>query len=280
VLSFPHFWANFLKKENRIALYITAVCIIPLIRAWKHFPLGNVLYNFGIGPKLLKDAEIGKLNYDFSLPPLAINSVRTFCFAGALMLFYYCFSFVVNWFKQTNRATLAKENAFTFFSFLNIIFLFGTFIIPDFFFDRYLVQMIFPFIIVLIPYIATLGTNLRNTYFAFGVACLIGLFSIFATHDYFEWTRARWQGIHYLLDDLKASPSEIDGGFEFNGWYQTKYKDDPNNTTKSWWFVTDDQYMLSFSPMEGYEIIRQYPYKKYLTFETGYIYVLRKVCTD
>ncbi len=277
ILTFPHFWANFLKKENRIALYITAVCIIPLIRAWKHFPVGNVMYDLGIGPKLLNDAEIQHINFDFSLPPFAINTVRAFCFAGALMIFYYCFSFIINRFKKENRTTLTKENAFSFFSFLNIIFLFGTFIIPSFFFDRYLIQITLPFMVVIIPFISPLTANLKNAYFALGVACLITLFSIFATHDYFEWNRARWQGIHYLLDDLKASPKEIDGGFEFNGWYGTEYKDDPNNKTKSWWFVTDDQYRLSFSPLEGYEIINHYAYKKYLTFSNDYIYVLRKM---
>jgi Dolichyl-phosphate-mannose-protein mannosyltransferase len=278
VLSFPHFWANFLKKENRIALYITAICIIPLIRAWKHFPLGNVLYNFGLGPKLLKDSEMQKLNFDFSLPPLAINPIRTFCFAGALMIFYYCFSFIVNWFKeQRNRREITKENAFSIFSFLNIILLFGTFIIPDFFFDRYLVQMILPFIIVLIPYIPSLKTNLRNTYFAYGIVFLISLFSIVGTHDFFECNRARWQAIDYLLNDLKISPNEIDGGFEFNGWYETKYKDDPSNPTKSWWFVNEDNYMLSFSPMEGYEIINKIPYNIRLSLGTGYIYVSSKI---
>ncbi len=277
LLLLPNFLANFLKKSNRIPLLLSVLFIIPLIRAWRDFPLGNVLYNFGLGPKLLKDAEILKENYDFILNSFALNSIRAFCFVAAFLLFYFCFCFIINLIKQSNRSSFSNDDAFSAFSFLNLIFLFGTFIIPPFFFDRYLIQLMLPVMIILIPYFYTIKINLKNAYFSIAILLLIAYFSIAATHDYLAWNRARWQGLHYLMDDLKVSPNQIDGGFEFNGWYQTENLKGENDPSKSWWFVDKDNFILSFGPIEGYEIINKHPYLKYVTFTTGYVYVLKKI---
>ena len=57
-----------------------------------------------------------------------------------------------------------------------------------------------------------------------GLVASYGLFSVASTDDYFAWNRARWQALTYLLDEVRVSPMEVCGGFEFNGWYNY----DPN----------------------------------------------------
>src|SRR5207244_2202629 len=47
------------------------------------------------------------------------------------------------------------------------------------------------------------------------LAAVIGL-SAAATRDYFSWNRARWDMLR-VAEALGATPDEIDGGFEYNG---------------------------------------------------------------
>ena len=51
-----------------------------------------------------------------------------------------------------------------------------------------------------------------------------GILTIGATHDYLSWNRVRWQALHNLMQEPQISPNDIDGGFEFNGWYLYDYK--------------------------------------------------------
>jgi hypothetical protein len=109
-------------------------------------------------------------------------------------------------------------------------------------------------------------------------------FGICGTHDYLSWNRARWQGLNYLTDELKISPEQIDGGFEFNGWYYTKEhsikvpkkgkipKDIPLNTNMS----RQDLYLATFGPVEGYKVIGKYDFERWLMPRRAAVYLLKK----
>jgi hypothetical protein len=103
----------------------------------------------------------------------------------------------------------------------------------------------------------------------------VSIFSVFGTHDYLAWNRARWQALNYLTEDLKISPHKIDGGYEFNGWYIGKYF--PSGRGKSWWFVDDDEYIVMFGSRAGYTILKQFPYQDYLHHKTRYISLLHRI---
>jgi len=76
--------------------------------------------------------------------------------------------------------------------------------------------------------------------------------------------RVRWQLIIQVLD-RGVSPETIDGGFEFNRWYNydrrrwnfRKYKD------HRW--VYDDKYLLSHAQeVPGYDLMKQKEYQRLL----------------
>ena len=105
-----------------------------------------------------------------------------------------------------------------------------------------------------------------------------GGFTLAATHDYLSWNRVRWQALHHLMQEDQISPSHIDGGFEFNGWYlyDDDYDDWKYEPDKSWYWVDNDDYVVSFNPLTGYEEVKRYTFKRWLPWGQGNILVLRK----
>ena len=95
------------------------------------------------------------------------------------------------------------------------------------------------------------------------------------THDYFSWNRARWRAIADLEHENAENKDKIDGGMEFNGStsYDPKYQETPD---KSWWWVKDDTYQITFGPEEGMHEVRRYEYSTYLPPATRFIYVLQR----
>jgi uncharacterized protein YbaA (DUF1428 family) len=53
----------------------------------------------------------------------------------------------------------------------------------------------------------------------------------------------------------------IVGGFEYGGWvnYDPDFRLDFR--WPSWWWVVDDRYTVAFAPVEGYRVLRRFPYQ-------------------
>lgn len=124
--------------------------------------------------------------------------------------------------------------------------------------------------------------------FAAAIALFFGVWSIAGVHDFFEWQRARWVGLEYLTGALGIPPSRIDGGFEFNGWHTekhpipyaeyafTKEHIEPR-TDRSWWWVGDAEYMVTFGRVPGYQVIKTFPYERWMPGRSDWaIHVLRR----
>ncbi|MBX9772286.1 MAG: glycosyltransferase family 39 protein [Candidatus Obscuribacterales bacterium] len=123
------------------------------------------------------------------------------------------------------------------------------------------------------------------------VSCLllgvIALYSTLATQDYMSWNRARWQAIG-RLEAQGIAANVIDGGPEY------VFPRDPNldlelwrgSPRKSirdywrWWRVHDDQYIVSFSPVPGYEEIGRVNYFSGLAFGDRAVLMLKRVVPD
>ena len=106
---------------------------------------------------------------------------------------------------------------------------------------------------------------------------VIAYFSVAATHDCLTRNRTRWDVLRYLMFQTKIPPSEIDGGYEFNGWYTY----DPNYKKRedmNWWWVADDKYRISYgNATKGYEPLTRVPYARWLPFGEGNIFVLKRI---
>ena len=105
---------------------------------------------------------------------------------------------------------------------------------------------------------------------------LLGYFSIAGTHDILAFLRAREHCTTYLEQDLKISPANIDGGFEYNAahFYNYYYKPD---TKRNWWWVQNDEYIVTWGEINGYMILKKEPYTRFLPpGRTDYYYVYKR----
>jgi len=109
---------------------------------------------------------------------------------------------------------------------------------------------------------------------AFAATLAYAAFSVSAVHDYMDWNRTRWQAIKYLTIDLAVPVERMDGGFEFNGLYT--YSEESRTPSKSPWRVKDDEYVVAFDVLPGYDVSRVYPVRTWLPAGIKRVYVLRR----
>jgi hypothetical protein len=237
------------------------------------FPNGNIIYNLGLGPKLLKDSYWGE-----NIHPILSNQL----FYWLKVLSLISASIVITQFCKEAISILKKistlqNSPIWVLRFMSIIFflLYLCFIlINPILFDRYLLPLIPLFILIILPANLVLSKTIK---LFFGLFVLVYVFfNIAATHDYFSWNRARWSAANYLTEDLKIKPYKIDGGFEYNGWFQTG---DCNPVVKnriSWWFVSSDDYVISFGHIDGFKEIKKIDYWRMLPPGIDSICILSK----
>jgi hypothetical protein len=216
------------------------------------FYLTNVLHDFGLGALTLRDTlflgkpPVHSIGIGLSITLTAVATAS----AGVL---------IASW---TNAISELREAPKAFILFCFVLLAASSLLHAAFYFDRYLLPVL--------PFAATAAliglAPARSAPAAWVAAGLLGWWAVAGTHDSMEWNRARYAA----LADLEASgvsPREIDGGMEYNAWrlaaalgtWPTKEEARPGkpDSARSWWWVVDDRYILSFRPLNGYSI--QFP---------------------
>jgi len=160
------------------------------------------------------------------------------------------------------------RSAQRFFLCLWVLFVFAMSYSPlvRFVFDRYTLPVLLP-----LPILYLGRVRLRTGIVSRGVAILCGvlmlLFSVVGAHDYLALNEARWQGLTFLRNEMEVPPEYIDGGFEFNGQYTSRTFMEYYGIQDFWkchrgvhWFVLDDTFTVSLTPIPGYQEIKRFPY--------------------
>jgi len=242
-----------------------------------YMPLSsNILDTSGIGPVTLRDAAILQINLLPELPPTFWKVVTFISVLGAVALITLTGVIVSNVLsKWRARAMNDNDTAAVFNFFCASIYL--TPLLATDFFDRYLIVVI-PFLAATVAAACPPLPKLNSKIVAPATAVLVGLmlYAISGTHDYLGWNTARWTGINNLMASEYAKPEVLDGGFEFNALYFFKPDYSALKTDKSWWWVQDDTYMISFGPVPGYSVMREYPYTRWLPPGHGTVVVSKK----
>ena len=256
-------------------LFVLILIVAVLLIGGTHFPRGNIIYNIGLGPKILKDAY-----FNNNVSPQVNNAIwvvllKLISIPGSLILLL-----IIDW-KISGIKKVFQESELRYIriarlSIAVIITGYLSFLIVYFtYFDRYTIPLFTLLMLTLIPY----KTNISKASGSIALISLLlfGVFSICASHDYLSWNRARWQAVEYLTDEKGIKPSEIDGGFEFNGWYKTgTLQKIRNKNGKSWWFVDNDKFVISFGDLAGYNKTRSFYYPQVLSAKHDSIYILQK----
>lgn len=105
---------------------------------------------------------------------------------------------------------------------------------------------------------------------------VIACYSLAGTHDYLAWNRVRWSLLDYLESQQSVATTRIDGGFEFNGLRNFRYpfRVEPG---KSWWWVDDDEFMVTLGPVPGYQTLRRVTFRRWLPPGEGALFLLRRL---
>ncbi|MCR4299769.1 MAG: hypothetical protein NUV75_13660, partial [Gallionella sp.] len=145
------------------------------------------------------------------------------------------------------------------------------------YFDRYLL-FVLPFLIALWartwPVAEGRAAHLPQWVALAWIISVTG-FGVAATHDYFAWNRARWDVIRHA-ESIGATADQLDGGFEFNGFYGYETRARDAAPGKSWWWVKDDKYIVAFSLVPGYELAATFPIRGWLPRTPARINLLRR----
>jgi hypothetical protein len=253
---------------------------------------GNVLFKFGLGPLTLNDTFIRRINLP-TIPAsldycwIALTGVGSF---GATLLLCYLLMTLIHILRPTQQENLAQPAWLKVFIVLTILLYFLPFGIAGYV-DRYLLILI-PLVMLLVS-VSSLAVPRADQFDWVSPKLLpilltsllfYGGVTVGATHDYLAWNRMRWQALKELTTELRLSPSQIDGGYEFNGWHlydprninAVAFRRDPSNPDRSWWYVDRDDYLIAFGPVKDYVEWRRYPTGRWLPVGPKTIVALQK----
>lgn len=231
----------------------------------KIFPFGgNILFNLGLGPELLTDV------YTFELEngvKLADFWMYLFNFIGQIAGFLIVFFMV----KSFSELSDEKKKFFVFVFFLNAMYL--PLMSITSFFDRYLLLCFISFWLYLFLFIE-FKLSKTKMYLFIPLMLLISYLSVAGTRDYLQWHRTK----SLIYDELLSQNiplNEIDAGFELNSWnnFQRGFKSPEG---KSFWWVNDDKYMITFGEIENYEIMNSKTWFSWLALQDREILLLKR----
>ncbi|PHN01710.1 ArnT family glycosyltransferase [Flavilitoribacter nigricans] len=235
--------ADFRTTRKWVPLGAALVTILLLaIFSWQEIPVGNIVEFFGLGPT----AMVGRDTRYMDAPVVYSAIWPLFQLAGygimALLLWlaYDRLQQFSNWPKWPDRTFWKLGLVF-------FILAYSLYLLLDkYHFDRYQLVILPALLLLLTPgRPQTYPRWARVAILVFLIA--MGLFSVGATRDNLAWNRVRWTVLQSMIQEEGIPADQINGGMEFNGWYATAPQNPFSFDHKSWWFVAEDQYVLSFS---------------------------------
>lgn len=225
-------------------------------------PVGSWLTPHGVGPMTLRDAMILHQEVAPELPWV----VRCSLTAASL--------WSAAWLLNLAGASLARLVAAPSDPDGRVVAMLGIvgalWVAPSlasFFFDRYLLPFVGVTLAAVSPLLAggviqRIQRCPRAMRQGAAVLVLQAIVSVAAAHDYFAWNRARLEALEWLLHEKQVDIGQVDAGFEWSGWYLFDANYQPV-ADKSWWWVRDDTWVLSFGVMPGYREVQRVSYRSW-----------------
>jgi Dolichyl-phosphate-mannose-protein mannosyltransferase len=231
----------------------------------------GILYDTGVGFPILKDTFTLWLPHMPKAPIAFWVMVTAMGVGGAALLVY----FLVLAFKafETDKV----ERGLVVFAASGCLIYFLLIAPRSASYDRY-----FLFLLPLVMILALIQPKTVKTLkiqwamaIAFSLTLAYGAFSVATTHDYLAWNRVRWDALHKGLAERRFTTKNMDGGFEFGGWYSydSKYVAQPG---KSWWWVDRDDFALTFGPIDGYRVYERHPFDRWMPVGAEEVLILKR----
>ncbi len=237
---------------------------------------GNIIYNFGIGPILLKDVYILGIQRTAALSSPFFYLVVYCAILAMVVCFRIFFLRVKKIWNSHCRADTLSVDFLTWFCLLMATAYIGIILLTGFH-DRYLIPVCAIFIIWLVSEMVVeneYGRSALNICLVLLPLILFASFSVAGTRDFMQMKRSLFKAHNYLQEELKKDPCEIDGGFEFNGYhcYENSFSPEKGH---SWWWVSQEDFLVTLGPLPDYETIRTFSFDRVMGPD-GAIHVLKR----
>jgi Dolichyl-phosphate-mannose-protein mannosyltransferase len=227
----------------------------------------GILYDLGTGFPILKDTFTLWLPHMPKAPIAFWVMVTTLGALGAALLTY---------FLTLALRTRKEERGTVVFAVSGCLIYFLLIAPRSASYDRYFLFLL-PLVMILALVLpeANKRPKILWTSIAFALTLAYSAFSVATTHDYLAWNRVRWDALHQGLEERRFTAKNMDGGFEFGGWYSydSKYKAQPG---KSWWWVDRDDFAVAFGPIEGYQIYERHPFDRWMPIGVQEVLILKR----
>lgn len=262
------------KQANLVtALTIELVLLLPaaLLFSKNIMPLGdNLIYDFGLGPMILTLGESAtKLPADFTAPSALWTGVTVFSGVG-LALSIGCLAAVILLLQKHYSESRWTHKHSVVALLLLFCAIYTVVLSGRGFFDRYLILLLLPLSVILnfkekepANAEAHSKTRLANVLRCMSVtlaatsAAVLAFYSVAGTRDYFEWNRARWSLLDSAVKSLNLAPEDVDGGYEFNGWYVYEPGNKFVDVTKNDHRENNNKNVLSVVELPGYRTVQR-----------------------
>lgn len=255
-------WRAMWRQQRWIAI-LTSVLLLMVFAALPRprlMPLlGNVLYDFGLGPLTLRHDLIPLP----SAGPVFWSVVTVIGLLAAALVLQILISAVLQLVGTRGK----HQELLLMLVATGVIYFIPLPLVPTMF-DRYYLLLV-PLATVALYLICSPGNAPSRQWTALGVLCLLtyGAFTIAGTHDYLAWQRTRWQVLRELTVARHIPPEQIDGGYEFNCTY----------TYPGQMPAVGDDLLITFGPVPGYAEAERDTFRRWLPPGEGTIFVLRKI---
>jgi hypothetical protein len=235
----------------------------------------NVIFDFGIGPILLKDTYILEITRTPTIPKPLYYLLLYWSILSLGAVLGLMFSSLRRLLRPEREAPHDGIKFLPLFALLAGLMYLGMITLGGFH-DRYLIPVCMFFIVWVVSDLE-LGRDQSFRLSAVLVGLmpflLLALLAVLGTHDFMDMKRSQKKAQDYLVHQLNVQPCDIDGGLEFNG-YNCYSPDFRPHEGLSWWWVRKEDYLITLGPLPDYQVMRSFPFKRYIGPD-GAIFVLK-----
>lgn len=155
-------------------------------------------------------------------------------------------------------------------------------------FDRYYLMAFIPALAMLA--LALQKMNIRPVWsVSLTSLAILAASSTLAEQECMNWNRVRWQALE-KLEAQGISAKQIDGGLEYNASHggsliyafnsgfsvPIEYKGSAPQNELRWWPIHGEEYIVSFLPLPGYDVVERHSYWSGLSMCTRDLLVLKR----
>ncbi len=231
---------------------------------------GNVFTDFGLGPPTLRDVFTLHMPHPFALPWIVKVALMIVTTIGAALALTLTIGVL-----RKEPAPLTTDRILI--RYCAVYLIGGTLIAAgmSIYFDRYSVDTAWPFVLLLVLLANHAQITRAAKITAAAMLAIAILFAVSGTAEYLSWNRARWNAYAYLRAN-SVTLEQMDGGYEINALLALRAG--RKDLGKRGVGVIDDQYILTFNrDIPGYELLRAFPYPRWLGLREGAIHAQRRM---